>query len=397
MRRALRRLLLTAALILSTVVVLDQPAYAAAPVSLTSAHWIWYPEGDPHVSVPAEYRYFRKTFTVAAGAVSDAQLVVTGDDTVDVWLNGKPLAGSPRATDAWKSALYVDLQAALVAGTNTLAVAVHNTTAGPAGLLGRVHVVTAGGTTDLVTDAGWKAGNSATAGWEQPGFADGGWPAGTDLGAYGVAPWLTNVAAPADPSTASSPLTVASATVEHRTNPLGVDAGKAPLRLAARLLPAPAAAGRVPDQCRHHRGRRRCVGQRPRRRPAVGRRAVQRAGADLDAPLLLAGPSVGQPGPARRLERQPNLRDRAGGGAPTSSAGPRPTWPVPTGSGTPRGPACRPPPGTSGARSRLAAAAGPGDARGHRRRHRRRVGQRGQRERLADGSPTRGSRRPAST
>src|SRR5690242_4823691 len=114
MRRALRRFLLATALVLSTVVIVDQPAHAAAPVTLTGTHWIWYPEGDPHVSVPAEYRYFRRTFTVAAGAVSDAQFVVTGDDTVDVWLNGKPLAGSPRVTDAWKSALYVDLQAALV-------------------------------------------------------------------------------------------------------------------------------------------------------------------------------------------------------------------------------------------------------------------------------------------
>jgi len=226
MRRALRRLLLPAALVLSTVVIIDHPAHAAPPVSLTGAHWIWYPEGDPHVSVPAEYRYFRKSFTVAAGAVSDAQFVVTGDDTVDVWLNGKPLAGSPRTADAWKSAQYVDLQAALVAGTNTVAVAVHNTTAGPAGLLGRLHVVTAGGTTDLTTDASWKAGNTAPAGWEQPGFADGGWPAGTDLGTYGVSPWLSNVTGPPDPSTASSPLTVASATVEHRTNPLGIDVAK---------------------------------------------------------------------------------------------------------------------------------------------------------------------------
>ena len=152
--------------------------FTAAPASagpietrietLSGAHWIWYPEGDPHVSAPAAYRYFRKTFSVAAGTVSDAQLVVTGDDTVDVWLNGKPLAGSPRSADAWKSALFVDLQAALVAGTNTLAVAVHNTTTGPAGLLGHVHVVTAGGPTDLVTDAGWKAGNTATAAGSSP-------------------------------------------------------------------------------------------------------------------------------------------------------------------------------------------------------------------------------------
>jgi alpha-L-rhamnosidase len=197
-------------------------AATAAPVDLGTAHWIWYPEGDPHTSVPAEFRYFRKTFTVAAGAVSDAQLVVTGDDAVDVWLNGKPLAGSQRGTDAWKRALYVDLQAALVTGTNTLAVSVHNTAVGPAGLLGHAHVVTAGGTADLVTDASWKTQRSAPADWEQPGFNDSGWSAATDVGGYGTAPWNTDVVLP--DLGAVSPLTVSSATVQRRTDPLGVDA-----------------------------------------------------------------------------------------------------------------------------------------------------------------------------
>ena len=106
---------------------------------------------------PGRHRYFRTTFTAPAGAVSEAQFVVTGDDSVDVWLNGKPVGASPRAGDSWHQALYVDLRAGLTAGANTLAVAARNTAAGPAGVLGRLRVVTAGGTTELVTDGGWKA------------------------------------------------------------------------------------------------------------------------------------------------------------------------------------------------------------------------------------------------
>jgi alpha-L-rhamnosidase len=214
---------LVAVLTLSTVVTAatPTPARAATAVSLSGAHWVWYPEGDPRTSAPAQFRYFRKTFTVAAGAVSDAQLVVTGDDTVDVWLNGKPLAASPRVNDSWRSALFVDLQAALLTGTNTLAIAAHNA-AGPAGLLGHLHVATAGGTTDLVTDGGWKAFQSAPTGWEQSGFNDAGWPATADLGAYGVAPWSTGVGLP--DTAAASPLTVSNPTVERQVNPLGVDA-----------------------------------------------------------------------------------------------------------------------------------------------------------------------------
>ncbi|GAA3915020.1 hypothetical protein [Actinoplanes auranticolor] len=75
----------------------------------------------------------------------------TGDDTVDVWFNDTYLAGSPRAADSWKTARYVDLAAALGPGRNTLTIAARNTTAGPAGVLGRVRVATAQSTVDLVT------------------------------------------------------------------------------------------------------------------------------------------------------------------------------------------------------------------------------------------------------
>ncbi|MBY8844467.1 family 78 glycoside hydrolase catalytic domain [Streptomyces sp. SP2-10] len=198
-------------------------SFRADPVDLSPARWIWYPEGDPATDAPVGHRYFRRTFTVAAGEVTDAQLVVTGDDTVDVWLNGEFLAGSPRVPHSWRTALYVDLRTAVRPGTNTIALASRNQ-GGPAGLIARVRVLTSGGTTDAVTDARWSAGKEAPEGWEQPGFADGGWPAARDLGAYGTAPWYTAVTGP--DLAAASPLSVAACTVEHRTSPLGIDAAR---------------------------------------------------------------------------------------------------------------------------------------------------------------------------
>src|SRR5215218_2296275 len=94
-----RRALIVAALTLAASIPLHAatvsigsaaPARAAlvsTPVSLGGAHWIWYPEGDPSAGAPAATRYLRRTFTAPAGPYTDAQLVVTGDDTVDVWLN----------------------------------------------------------------------------------------------------------------------------------------------------------------------------------------------------------------------------------------------------------------------------------------------------------------------
>jgi alpha-L-rhamnosidase len=201
--------------------VLTVPAASAAPMSLTGARWIWFPEGSPQVSAPAAHRYFRKTFTVGAGAVSAAQLEVTGDDTVDVWLNGTPLAASPRQADSWHRALFVDLRPALRQGVNTIAVAARNNAQGPAGIIAHGSVVTAGGTTDLTTDGTWRTSQTPAAGWEQQGFADGQWPTAADLGAFGVAPWGTDVTEP--DTAAPSPLRVAKGVVEHRAEPLGVD------------------------------------------------------------------------------------------------------------------------------------------------------------------------------
>jgi alpha-L-rhamnosidase len=197
------------------------PAAAAAPVGLTGAHWIWYPEGSPAQDAPAATRYLRRTFTAPAGPYSDAQLVVTGDDTLDVWVNGTYLAGSARAADSWKKAAFVDVAAALKPGANTIAVAARNN-GGPAGVLGHLHVVSASGTTDLVTDGSWKAANAVPENWSDPAASDAAWPAAADLGAYGAGPWNSDVVAP-DP-TAASPVSVSGLTVERRANPVGVGA-----------------------------------------------------------------------------------------------------------------------------------------------------------------------------
>jgi alpha-L-rhamnosidase len=189
-------------------------ALVTTPVSLTGAHWIWYAEGDPATSAPAATRYLSRTFTAPAGPWTDAQLVVTGDDTVDVWLNGTYLAGSSRTTDSWKRAQYVDLAAALRAGSNTLTIAARNTSASPAGVLGRLRVTSAQGTVDLVTDGAWQAANSVPQTWT----------AARDLGAYGTGPWRSDVVAP-DPG-AGSPVTLAGLTTERRTDPVGIDAAK---------------------------------------------------------------------------------------------------------------------------------------------------------------------------
>ncbi|BCJ46988.1 rhamnosidase [Actinoplanes ianthinogenes] len=213
----------TAALLLAPT-----PAAAAAdpPVGLTGAHWIWYPEGDPVTSAPVATRYLRRTFTLAAGDVAGAQLVVTGDDTVDVWANGTRLAGSPRVGDSWRQAIDVDLAGSLHAGSNTIAIAARNS-GGPAGVLGRLHA----GTVDLITDGSWRAAAGVPETWSDPAFSDAAWTTAKDLGAYGAGPWGSNVALP-DPA-AASPVSVTDLTVNRQVDPVGVDSAQFGWRLAA--------------------------------------------------------------------------------------------------------------------------------------------------------------------
>jgi alpha-L-rhamnosidase len=209
----------TMAAVLAVATILPASTATATPrhkrvETLTNAHWIWFPEGDPAVSAPAATRYLRRTFTAPSGPYTDAHLVVTGDDTVDVWLNDTWLAGSPRVADSWRQGLYVDLAATLRPGANTLVLAARNTSQGPAGVAGHLNVAAAGGTVNLVTDGAWQAANAVPQTWV----------GAKDLGAYGTGPWRSDVQPPT--TAGESPVAVTGLTTERRANPVGIDAAK---------------------------------------------------------------------------------------------------------------------------------------------------------------------------
>ncbi len=158
--------------------------------NLEGASWIWFPEGDPAGTAPAAERYFRRSFELAT-TTGRTTVVVTGDDTADVWVNGTKVAASRRAADSWKRATSVDISAQLRTGANIIAVAATNTSAGPAGVIVKVQ-----GAANLVSDAGWKAAQTAPDGWQQVGFDDSAWPAAQVAAAYRSGPWGDQVVVP---------------------------------------------------------------------------------------------------------------------------------------------------------------------------------------------------------
>lgn len=175
----------------------------AEPVttSLQGANWIWYPQGNPADSAPVGTRYFRRTIDLPAGArVTAARFQLTADDSFVLHVNGKQVAASPQVADSWRTAVDVDLTAELRPGRNVLAIQAANAQPGPSGLVGKLHLETAGASpADIVTDTAWKASDTDTPGWRQPDFDDSAWPASLVAAAYGSGPWGNSVTATTPP------------------------------------------------------------------------------------------------------------------------------------------------------------------------------------------------------
>ena len=160
------------------------PADVAADMS--SARWIWYPEGNPAVSAPVGSRSFQRSFVIPAGLeITAATMAITADNTFELSVNGQSvLIGSN-----YKVNYLVGLTAFLVPGTNNLQVAAANggTSPNPAGLIGVLNIqLSDGSSLWIVTDSSWSAALTVTGPW-QPAL---------DLGAWNMSPWNKTASSP---------------------------------------------------------------------------------------------------------------------------------------------------------------------------------------------------------
>ncbi|WP_394846111.1 glycoside hydrolase family 78 protein [Pendulispora brunnea] len=157
--------------------------------TLNSAQWIWFPEGDPVTSAPAGERYFRKSFTLPAGAnITAATCIMTVDDEFELFVNGTSLGYAKR----WEDVKRFNFEHLLTPGTNVLAVRAVNTSQSPAGLLARADIAFTTGASSSITftsDASWKASASSSPAWSTALFDDSAWPSAKALAAYGGGPW----------------------------------------------------------------------------------------------------------------------------------------------------------------------------------------------------------------
>ncbi|MBE0536479.1 MAG: hypothetical protein IH624_12500 [Phycisphaerae bacterium] len=163
----------------------DEPT--ARPIE--QANWIWYPEGNPAVSVEPCSRYFRHTFHVDAGKpIRSAQLEITADNAFEVWINGVQFTSGSN----FHTIYAMDVKSAVKAGANVLAVAAANGGDGPnpAGLIAAVHLVYEDGSELLVpTNERWQATREVNNDLRWWTSTDNGWKAAKTLGPFGMSPW----------------------------------------------------------------------------------------------------------------------------------------------------------------------------------------------------------------
>jgi hypothetical protein len=170
-----------------------KPESADTPADqLGFAQWIWYPDGDSHLRLPAANRYFRRAIEVdSARPVKSARLLMTADDGAKCWVNGQ-LVGSIESPLGNYRFLTVDIGPLLKPGKNLLAVEGINGVGGPnpAGMIAALRIEYRDGPSQTVsTDKQWQSAKAVKENWNSDAAAVDGWTAAREFGPLGTAPW----------------------------------------------------------------------------------------------------------------------------------------------------------------------------------------------------------------
>lgn len=146
--------------------------------------WIWHPNGGA-APTNNEVRFFRKTFELSEPP-KKAVLAATGDDEIDVWINGEKIL----SVKGWNEAKYLDVTKKLERGENVIAIRGTNAT-GDAAILARLEIdLPRKKQRHIVTDTSWKTASLEETNWSTPHFVPGEqWVFATSRGKHGVEPW----------------------------------------------------------------------------------------------------------------------------------------------------------------------------------------------------------------
>jgi hypothetical protein len=145
------------------------PAWTVAPMFTTSFVPLASGLLGPVTLVPS----------IGTVPASSAQIIITGDNGYDLYLNGTLLGSGSN----WNQAQRYSLP--LVNGANVVAVKGRNDPGTSGGILAEI----IDDSTVAVTDTSWRINTSGPANWTTVNYSDAAWTKATDLGQYGVTPW----------------------------------------------------------------------------------------------------------------------------------------------------------------------------------------------------------------
>ncbi len=222
---------------------------AGLPVpSYTGAHWVWNVPGAA-TTAPVGTIFVRRDFNLTADQLANlnsAAFRINVDDGYYAYVNGT-LVSSSTVANGWRTSQLVNVKPYLQAGSNVIAVAPNNTSAGAGSMIAALQLDFAAAANVpnnqmlLQSDSSWlTTGQTCTdtpanctsvaanqpsnnpGSWTGTNFNDSSWTAVADSGAYGIAPWnaLTD---PTSPS--ANNIKVASVTGFAAGDTILVDAG----------------------------------------------------------------------------------------------------------------------------------------------------------------------------
>ncbi|MBI1902647.1 MAG: c-type cytochrome [Planctomycetes bacterium] len=143
-------------------------------------HWIW-------LQNPArqnETAFFRKEVEVQ-GKVKSAQVAVTCDNQVSLFVNGKLALQH----DTWEQTARDDIAGSLVKGKNAISARCRNAD-GPGAFLFLLVIETDDGKkTAIISDDSWLASGEPRGNWREINYDAKGWQAAVSLGKWGMQPW----------------------------------------------------------------------------------------------------------------------------------------------------------------------------------------------------------------